>query len=99
MAEKTSMDQVVERVVSQVLETRLPRLREDLVQRVLEELQPQLGASSRANPTALLRAISGIHAGTTQREILRALLDSAVAYCGRAALFVVKSGKIGRAHV
>jgi len=87
------MEQVVERVVSQVLETRLPRLREDLVQRVLEELQPQLGASSRANPTALLRAISGIHAGTTQREILRALLDSAVPYCGRVALFVVKSGK------
>ncbi len=93
MAERTWMEQVVERVVSQVLETRLPRLREDLVQRVLEELQPQLGASSRANPTALLRAISGIHAGTTQREILRALLDSAVPYCGRAALFVVKSGK------
>ena len=93
MAERTWMEQVVERVVSQVLETRLPRLREDLVQRVLEELQPQLGASSRANPTALLRAISGIHAGTTQREILRALLDSAIPYCGRAALFVVKSGK------
>ncbi len=93
MAERTWMEQVVERVVSQVLETRLPRLREDLVQRVLEELRPQLGASSRANPTALLRAISGIHAGTTQREILRALLDSAVPYCGRAALFVVKSGK------
>lgn len=93
MAERTWMEQVVERVVSQVLETRLPRLREDLVQRVLEELQPQLGASSRANPTALLRAISGIHAGTTQREILRALLDSAVPYCGRVALFVVKSGK------
>ena len=87
------MEQVVERVVSQVLETRLPRLREDLVQRVLEELQPQLGASSRANPAELLRAISGIHAGTTQREILRALLDSAVPYCRRAALFVVKSGK------
>ena len=93
MAERTWMEQVVERVVSQVLETRLPRLREDLVQRVLEELQPQLGASSRANPAELLRAISGIHAGTTQREILRALLDSAVPYCRRAALFVVKSGK------
>ena len=93
MAERTWMEQVVERVVSQVLETRLPRLREDLVQRVLQDLQPQLGTSSRANPAELLRAISGIHAGTTQREILRALLDSAVPYCGRAALFVVKSGK------
>src|SRR5262249_24971370 len=33
-----------------------------------------------------------IHAGTTQKEILRALLDGTSRYCGRAALFVVKAG-------
>ena len=33
-----------------------------------------------------------IQAGTTQKEILRALLDNTVLYCGRAALFVVKNG-------
>jgi hypothetical protein len=36
--------------------------------------------------------ISLIHAGTTQKEILRALLEGTTRYCGRAALFVVKAG-------
>ena len=40
----------------------------------------------------LLKAISAIHAGTTQKEILRALLDNTVRYSGRGALFVVKAG-------
>src|SRR5262249_7920676 len=50
-------------------------------------------ASSMENGTAnLLKAVSSIHAGTTQREILRALLDNTVQYSGRAALFVIKAG-------
>jgi hypothetical protein len=40
----------------------------------------------------LLKAISAIQSGTTQREILRALLDNTVRYSGRGALFVVKAG-------
>jgi len=36
--------------------------------------------------------VSLIHAGTTQKEILRALLEGTSRYCGRAALFVVKAG-------
>ncbi len=43
-------------------------------------------------PANLLKAISAIHAGTTQREILGALLDNAVRYAGRTALFVIKAG-------
>jgi hypothetical protein len=39
-----------------------------------------------------LKAISAIQSGTTQREILRALLDNTVRYSGRGALFVVKAG-------
>ncbi len=96
MAEGTGMEQIVERVVSQVLESHVPQLREDLVRRVLEELKPQLGqvhpaASAESSPANLLKAISAIHAGTTQKEILGALLDNTVRYSGRAALFVVKS--------
>lgn len=79
-----------------MLETHLPGIREDLVNRVLEELEPQLAAGSHAGsestPAELLKAISAIHAGTTQREILRGLLDNTVRYSGRAALFVVKAG-------
>jgi hypothetical protein len=97
MAERNAIEQIVERVVSQILESHVPQLRVDLVRRVLEELQPHLGQTSRAqsaenSPANLLKAISAIHAGTTQKEILRTLLDNTVRYSGRAALFVVRGG-------
>jgi hypothetical protein len=94
MAERNGVEQIVERIVSQVLERHVPRLREELVARVLEELpkQPESSAGSGVNAADLLRAVSLIHAGSTQREILRALLDSAVQYSERVALFVIKAG-------
>jgi hypothetical protein len=92
MAEGTGIKKIIERVVSQVLESQVPRLQDELVQRVLQEVEPQLGGRSEGSSTELLRAVSLIHAGTTQREILRALLDSSAQYCGRVALFVVKAG-------
>ena len=97
MAERTGVEQIVERVVSQVLDSHVPQLREELVRRVLEEL-PQgtgaaaAGASGEGGSANLLKAISAIQSGTTQREILRTLLDNAVRYSGRGALFVVKAG-------
>jgi hypothetical protein len=97
MAERNAIEQIVERVVSQILESHVPQLRVDLVRRVMEELQPHLGRTSRApsqenSPANLLKAISAIHAGTTQKEILRTLLDNTVRYSGRVALFVVRGG-------
>jgi hypothetical protein len=100
MAQKSSIDQIVEKAVSQVLEGHLPELRKELVRRVLEEVQPHLGGAASAggkvsagNGAAdLLHAVSAIHAGTTQKEVLRALLENTASYCGRAALFVIKSG-------
>jgi hypothetical protein len=100
MAQKSSIDQIVEKAVSQVLEGHLPELRKELVRRVLEEVQPHLGGSAGAggkgstgNGAAdLLHAVSAIHAGTTQKEVLRALLENTASYCGRAGLFVIKSG-------
>jgi hypothetical protein len=97
MAESTGVEQIVERVVSQVLDHHVPELRNELVRRVLEEL-PQatasaaVGASGESGSANLLKAISAIQSGTTQREILRALLDNTVRYSGRGALFVVKAG-------
>jgi hypothetical protein len=97
MAQKTPIAQIVEKAVSQVLEGNLAELRKDLVRRVLEEVQPHLGGSagsgtSRSGASDLLTAVSAIHAGTTQKEILRALLDNTAGYSGRAALFVMKAG-------
>jgi len=100
MSEKSWIEQAIERAVFQALEAEIPPLRHTLVRRVVEEIQPQLegkiegGALSNpeSSPVNLLKAISAVHAGATQREILRALLDNAVRYCRRAALFVIKSG-------
>jgi hypothetical protein len=97
MAESSGVEQIVERVVSQVLDNHVPELRNELVRRVLEELPhatsaASSGASGEGGSANLLKAISAIQSGATQREILRALLDNTVRYSGRGALFVVKAG-------
>jgi hypothetical protein len=92
MADRSEVEQIVERAVSEVLDHHVPRIREELVRRVLEELPQAAEASGDAGAANLLKAISAIHAGATQREILRALLDNTVRYSGRGALFVIKAG-------
>lgn len=92
MPEKAWIEQVVEKVVSEVLESYLPQLRTELIRRVVEEVTPQLGAAPDSSSASLLKAIASIQTGTTQREILRSLLDNTVRYSGRTALFVVKAG-------
>lgn len=97
MAERAGVEQIVQTVVSQVLDHRVPELRDELVRRVLEELphatpEAAAGATGEGGSANLLKAIAAIQSGTTQREILRALLDNTVRYSGRAALFVVKAG-------
>ena len=94
MADRNEVEQLVEKAVSHVLESHVPQMREELVRRVLEELPHANGSAGGSGDGAanLLKAISAIHAGTTQKEILRALLDNTVRYSGRGALFVVKAG-------
>jgi hypothetical protein len=74
MSERTEVEQIVERVVSQVLDNHVPELRNDLVRRVLDELPHATGGaapsvSGDAGSANLLKAISAIQSGTTQREI------------------------------
>ena len=98
MAERTGVEQIVEKAVSQALDRHVPDLRDELVRRVLEELPNMTGtvtagvAAEEGGSANLLKAIAAIQSGTTQREILRALLDNTVRYSGRGALFVVKAG-------
>jgi len=94
MAENSDIRNIVGSVVLEVLEDHLPGLREELTARVLE-LLPQFansGSSTTSSAEDLLKVVSLIHAGSTQKEILRALLEGTTRYCGRAALFVVKAG-------
>lgn len=93
------IEQIVEQVVSQVLESHVPKLRQALVQRVLDELAAHPGVgntqseqASGSNAASLLKAISHIHEGSNQKEILRALLDGTTDFSSRSALFVVKAG-------
>jgi hypothetical protein len=96
MAESKQIRQIVERAVAQVLEQQLPKLQSELVERVLGELPAAAstigsGAGAPA-PSGLVQSVASIHAGSTQKEILRALLDAGSAHAARVALFVVKAG-------
>ena len=98
MADSKVLHQIVEHAVAQVLEQQLPALQAELVSRVLAEL-PAAAAASAPDPNApsqnhvsLVQAVASVQAGTTQKEILRALLDAAKMHASRVALFVVKAG-------
>jgi hypothetical protein len=94
MAESKELQQIVERAVAQVMDRALPKLQAELVERVLAELPaaPVASAGTGSAHGNLVQAVASIHAGTTQKEILRGLLDAGSAYGSRIALFVVKAG-------
>ena len=94
MADSKELQEIVERAVAQVLDRQLPKLQAELVRSVLAELPAPAAApaSRESGAGSLVQAVASVHAGTTQKEILRALLDAGTAYGARVALFVVKAG-------
>jgi hypothetical protein len=95
MAESKELQQIVERAVARVLDRQVRSLQSELVETVLAQLPATAAvpaASAEGSVSSLVQAVSTVHAGTTQKEILRALLDAASQYAARTALFVVKSG-------
>ncbi len=88
------VEELVRNAVAQVFERQMASLREGVVQDVLREIAPALSKNAQpaSSTVTLQKAITAIQAGSTQKEILRALLDSTILYSGRAALFVVKNG-------
>ena len=97
MSDTTGIEQVITAAVTQALERHLPSLRQEIVRTVLEQAGAHLSSANASAPAAsasaeLLKSLSQVQAGNTQKEILRALLDSTSSYSGRAALFVVKGG-------
>ena len=93
MADNNWIQEMVGRVVSQVMESQIPALREELVRRVLEELQPNVGGAA-SSPKQLLQAVSGVRQASGQKEILSALLDGASQFSSRTALFVVRGASL-----
>ena len=96
MADSKELQQIVEHAVAQVLDRQLPKLQAELVARLAADLpavSPARGkGAGGAAHIALVPAVASIQAGTTQKEILRALLDAGSLYGSRIALFVVKGG-------
>jgi hypothetical protein len=90
------LQEIVERAVAHALERLLPKLQSELVESVLAELPAPAagpeGAAAGPMPGGLVQAVASIHAGSTQKEILKALLDAGTSYASRVALFVVKGG-------
>src|SRR5580700_9861550 len=85
----------VEQAVAQAIQAQLPKLQSKISQQVLDALPApasETAAPAQSDSGALVQAVSSIHAGSTQKEILRALLDAGSGYCSRIALFVVKAG-------
>jgi hypothetical protein len=93
--EQGEIRQIVERAVAESLQAQLPQLQSQIVEQVLQALPAQGGEGAglaMEGAGDLVRAVSSVHAGSTQKEILRALLDAGSEYCARIALFVVKAG-------
>jgi len=93
MKERGWIEPIVERVVGQVLDNHAAQLRSEIVRRVMEEIvaEPTTDNAAPASGAAeLARAVAEIQLGASQREILRALLDTSARYAARVALFVVK---------
>jgi len=98
MKEHGWIEPIVERVVGQVLDSHAAQLRTEIVRQVMAEIaaQPAAAKSTADHATSasgladLARAVAEIQLGSSQREILRALLDTTARYAARVALFVVK---------
>lgn len=98
MKERGWIQPIVERVVGQVLDSHADQLRTEIVHRVMEEIAAAPGPAEVANsdgPSSgasadLARTVAEIQLGTSQRDILRALLDGSARYAARVALFIVK---------
>ena len=93
MKERGRIEPIVERVVGQVLDSHAAQLRTEIVRRVMEEIVAEpttYNAASAPGAAELACAVAEIQLGSSQREILRALLDTSARYAARVALFVVK---------
>jgi hypothetical protein len=90
------IEPILERVVGQAMESHVAGLRGEIVRRVMEEIASEATTAAFASQNQpskaadLAAAVAEIQSGSSQREILRALLDTSARYAARAALFVVK---------
>ncbi len=91
MADNSHIQNVVERLVAEAISQQLPAIRSQIVSHVGQQIEPVLGQAQTTSSTGLLNAaLAAIQAGTSQVEILDAMVNAATGFCSRAALFVLR---------
>jgi hypothetical protein len=90
MGNPTKLKSDVERAVVEVLNSMLPGLCEQIVGRVLETVSHELVPVATGESTVLNDVLAAVQAGTTQVQILDAMIDGAARFAARSALFVVR---------
>jgi len=93
MTDQAWIHEVVGRVASDVLESHVAELRDELVRRAIAEVQPSLSANNGGSEK-LLAAVVQVQGGSGQRDILNTLLDQTAGFCARSVLFVVKQESV-----
>src|SRR5580693_2617051 len=94
-AQHIEIEQIIASAVAEALQAQIPLLQAQIVRQVLDALPRQASAvptATAAQSKPLVNSVAKIHAGSTQKEILRGLLDAGSEHCSRIALFVVKAG-------
>ncbi|HWO39210.1 MAG TPA: hypothetical protein VNO32_61340, partial [Candidatus Acidoferrum sp.] len=94
-AQRIEIEQIIASAVAEALQAQIPLLQAQIVRQVLDALPRQASAlpiATAAQSKPLVNSVAKIHSGSTQKEILRGLLDAGSEHCSRIALFVVKAG-------
>jgi hypothetical protein len=91
MGDPKRIESLIDQAVSNLLNEALPGLREQLVQRVTEEVSREVALTSGGGNSALLNdALAHVQSGTTQVQILDAMVEGASMFAARTALYVVR---------
>ena len=92
MVDLRRIREVVQRVVGEVVEGQMALVRQQVIERVTHELEPEFSGHAGSQTDLLHAAVVSVQDANTQGEILRALLDGAARFCGRVGLLVVRGG-------
>jgi len=91
MAGARTIRETLEQLVNDVFTTGIPLIRDQVVERVMQQLQTLLPSLVKDGCVEQLNsALAAIHSAPAQTDVLRALLDGVAVFCGRAALFLVR---------
>jgi len=96
MGDAKNIQELVERAIAEVFDSRMTGLRQAVAERVAAELESAAPAGGEAGPgTAELdAAVSSVQDSSSQADILRAMLDGSAKFAGRVALLVLRGGSL-----